>query len=565
MSSGRSTIHRVALVAVASVLALQFWFVCDDAYITFRFARNWALGRGLVFNPGERPPVEVYSDFLWLLLAAAVERLRVAPAAVLPFVSAACSVVLSLRIYAFAQDALGLGRHAALLGALTFAASPAAGVWATSGLETMPHALLVFLLFERLARGRAADGEWAASAVIGMALALVRVEGPAWIALVVAAALAGRRIDGVAPRPVLERLGRVLAPVGLMLAMYTAWRYQYYGTLVPNTALVKVGFGWRPVLRGTQYLLLFWLTCIVPLLALLPIPWLLRGERRGTWAAVAVVAVAVPVYAVLVGGDFMPFGRLLVPGLPFGALLVAGALQEVVRRSGPRAASVGGGALVALGLLAGFDLHLVPEPVRAALHFRLSDKEYLSEHNRWVNQKENTDGFRRRGLALAEVADPGDRVVAAAVGAIGYYSDLVIYDQHGLVTKEVAYRAVPPGPLTESPGHDKHVEPEFFVRYEPRWLFAKAMWGKLAAGRMKDTLEQWDVDPAVMDRYVPEVREVSLPDVGYRSFLLVVRRAEPGEDPAAMWTAFPALRRELNAELRAQYADEPDIDGSPGG
>jgi hypothetical protein len=91
------------------------------------------------------------------------------------------------------------------------------------------------------------------------------------------------------------------------------------------------------------------------------------------------------------------------------------------------------------------------------------------------------------------------------------------------------------------------------------------MWGKLAAGRMKDTLEQWEVDDEIKDRYVPEYREVALPDVGYRSFLLVVRLREPGEDPAAMWNGFAMERKKLNAELREQYADEPDEEPASGG
>jgi hypothetical protein len=44
----------------------------DDAFITFRYARNLASGHGFVFNPGER--VEGYSNFVWVLLMAAVER-----------------------------------------------------------------------------------------------------------------------------------------------------------------------------------------------------------------------------------------------------------------------------------------------------------------------------------------------------------------------------------------------------------------------------------------------------------------------------------------------------------
>ena len=29
------------------------WFLCDDAFISFRYARNLLEGHGLVFNPGE--------------------------------------------------------------------------------------------------------------------------------------------------------------------------------------------------------------------------------------------------------------------------------------------------------------------------------------------------------------------------------------------------------------------------------------------------------------------------------------------------------------------------------
>ena len=36
----------------------------DDAFITFRYAANWAAGLGPVYNAGEH--VEGYSNFLWL-------------------------------------------------------------------------------------------------------------------------------------------------------------------------------------------------------------------------------------------------------------------------------------------------------------------------------------------------------------------------------------------------------------------------------------------------------------------------------------------------------------------
>lgn len=43
-------------------LAHVTWFLTDDAFISFRYARNLLEGHGLVFNPGEY--VEGYSNFL---------------------------------------------------------------------------------------------------------------------------------------------------------------------------------------------------------------------------------------------------------------------------------------------------------------------------------------------------------------------------------------------------------------------------------------------------------------------------------------------------------------------
>ena len=57
-------------------------FVQDDAFITYRYARNLARGEGLVFNPGER--VEGYTNFLWTVMHWLPERLRVVHAGVQP-------------------------------------------------------------------------------------------------------------------------------------------------------------------------------------------------------------------------------------------------------------------------------------------------------------------------------------------------------------------------------------------------------------------------------------------------------------------------------------------------
>ena len=63
----------VLLVALYIALTLSTSFLCDDAFITFRYAQNLAGGHGPVFNQGER--VEGYTSYLWMILMAAVIRL----------------------------------------------------------------------------------------------------------------------------------------------------------------------------------------------------------------------------------------------------------------------------------------------------------------------------------------------------------------------------------------------------------------------------------------------------------------------------------------------------------
>jgi len=60
----------IAVLAAAYGLyhAIALAWLCDDAFISFRYAQNLVSGHGLVFNVGER--VEGYTNFLWTLLIA---------------------------------------------------------------------------------------------------------------------------------------------------------------------------------------------------------------------------------------------------------------------------------------------------------------------------------------------------------------------------------------------------------------------------------------------------------------------------------------------------------------
>src|SRR5262245_16319000 len=69
----------LALFAIALLLphGLAIGFLNDDAFISYRYAKNWVDGLGLVFNPGEH--VEGYTNFLWTILIGVFVKLGADP------------------------------------------------------------------------------------------------------------------------------------------------------------------------------------------------------------------------------------------------------------------------------------------------------------------------------------------------------------------------------------------------------------------------------------------------------------------------------------------------------
>ncbi|MEM9801098.1 MAG: hypothetical protein AAGA20_12295 [Planctomycetota bacterium] len=490
----------LALVPFA-LLAWRFDFVCDDAYITFRYARNFAEGRGLVYNPGVDPPVEGYSEFLWAVLVRFGFDLGLAPelaSRVLSLLSGAALIVLVVLALArrFAPSPAAL-----LTSALVLGTAPPLAVWSTGGMATMPTALLAVLLFlvahRPLVGGASTLRRAILVGVIAALLALTRADA----ALLVALALTPPIVVGLAVRrPALWRPALIGAVIGAAAFFaHMAWRSSVYGDWVPNTARVKLGFSARAAERGLDYVVSAFLS--MPGLGLAfaggVIGALLARRRVGTSAAIAAagMVVGVTAYAITSGGDFMCFARFLVPAIPFAVLGFGALLFRVESRTRIGAAALGLATAI-LSLLAAFDVHVVPESTRLAFHFRHNQRLSgvalsTSEVEQWRNMDERAAIWAETGRGLARYAPPESSLVYGAVGAIGYFSNLFIYDRNGLVTREVALRE--PHETLRSPGHDKVVPPTFFLRDEPTYLDA-GIWPEAsfpppaAAGRQLEVL-----------------------------------------------------------------------------
>ena len=194
----------------------RFSFLCDDAFISFRYARNLAGGYGLRFNLSESPPVEGFSNLLWVLIMSGVETVGPYSTFCSRSLSVLCGVGLVLLLFRFLWRRIGFSIWSAAGSCLFFVTLPPVAVWSTSGLATMPFALLVFVVFDLLIGDEKGPRAWSAG-LAGILVVMLRTEGIAW-ALVLGGVIAisqgpANRRDHV--RLLVPYLGMVVAAFAL--------------------------------------------------------------------------------------------------------------------------------------------------------------------------------------------------------------------------------------------------------------------------------------------------------------------------------------------------------------
>src|SRR5262245_23443162 len=335
----------IAVLMAASLLFLlghswSYRFCTDDAFISFRYARNLAEGHGLVFNPGlER--VEGYSNFLWVLLLAALHRVGapIEPTALV------LSLVATLGLWVLvARQTLrvlpGQGRAAlVLIPCWALALTRSVAVWSSSGLETrLFETLLVAGVLRLNAEVEAIDrGEtrrpWAA-VLLGLAT-WTRADGLLLSGMALGAALLyllwRRRLR-------IARAAVQCAPFVALVAFQFGFRLAYYGEWLPNTYYAKIDgrTGWGV---GSAYLGAF----LLEYAAYLWIPLLVLAVRqriaeRRTFLSVGMGAMLLRnmLYVVAIGGDHFEYRPLDIV-FPFAfRLLYDGARRLAATRRGAR-------------------------------------------------------------------------------------------------------------------------------------------------------------------------------------------------------------------------------------
>jgi hypothetical protein len=420
---------HLPLVAALGVLAIggaaYAGYVKDDAFISLRYARNLLAGRGLTFNPAE--PVEGYTNFLWVMLAVPALAMRLDPIVWLKAIGTASAAATVVLLHRGPRWPAGSGQEArvgqaAAIGALLYASSTSVALWSMSGLEGCLLAFVALAAFLLGHRGRAQGAspsvrDLAASSALYAVGALTRPEGHLLFAVAavfeIAHAVRARRLD----RGGLVFLG--LAPA--VLAPYHLFRWLTFGSLVPNTFLVKASSGPEAWSVGVQSVL-SWLAFGAhgPMLALAIVAIVALPPPRAHRLHAGIVCGLFLLYLARVGRDEMKHFRLLLPSLPLLCLLAgeglaraAELLREDLRRPALLVAALG---LASIGV------------AYTLTHRR--ETTYLARSER---------SFQSLGRHLERQARPGDSCIFQDMGAAPWVAPSVRFvDSIGIVDPKIA-------------------------------------------------------------------------------------------------------------------------------
>ncbi len=465
----------VPLAVTACAFALFLWeregaltAAVDDAYITFSFSKNLAQGHGPVYGHGL--VVEGYSNFLWMVLLALgfatrpmSDPLEVARAMQLPFI-----VLLFCATFLLARGK-GRGVWATLISTvaalLVAAQADVSSSWAMA-LETLPSAALLALGF--LLYARSLDSPKLKPLVIPLfvAVALSRIDGFAPLFGIVGFEAARRwwRREGT-----WRDFARWAAPGMAVYAVWFVWRWHYYGLPLPSTYYAKTPLAALEPKAGLEYLkrellesrlwLLFPLTLIPAL------------RRSASGLVVACFVGAHLYYVRSVGGDWMPYGRFILPVIPLVAALAAWGSHEMFSALWPVSRGVAvGSALTSLALFGAVASE--------------TERHTTNPHQQWKIRAAVEQGTHVRNLiAAAHVLAPtlpsAARLVTDYGGVFAYFTDAAPIEMWGLCNATIATRGGHEGvrPIygRTCPECYPELQPEYFHVVTPLLRDAQAL------------------------------------------------------------------------------------------
>jgi hypothetical protein len=413
----------------------RFFMLFDDAMISMRYARNLANGYGLVWNPGgER--VEGFTNPLWVVYMAIFHFFPFSVSKIsLPVqVSGALFFMASFFfVKKIAEDISG-SRVAALMAVGLTAFYVQLSTWSLLGMEV---SLLILIT----------------CAAIWMAMVIMKTgRFSAWLYLLLGVSTLVR-VDMAVPYLTIagflfltdpsNRKRHLLVGGSILLVFMlgqTAWRYWYYGDLLPNTYYLKMAGGpaLLRIIRGAfVYVKVIW--NFNAALFLLPFAVILIRPNRQSLLLAAVFA-AMSLYSIYVGGDAWEHrggaNRFISVVMPLFFVLFAYSLESIrlalLSYFQPPSALVK--KLSVVGVL-GFSLVALVN-INALLDTSTLKEWLLIERHGFVPGSER---YVRISLVLDEITNPQASIGIVTAGIIPYVTERDYLDMMGKADAVIAH------------------------------------------------------------------------------------------------------------------------------
>ncbi|GAB4316562.1 MAG: hypothetical protein Kow0059_09100 [Candidatus Sumerlaeia bacterium] len=474
----------IAILSVLAVLLFPYSIATynnmgEDAFISFRYVRNFVEGRGLVYNEGEW--VEGYSNFSWvmLLLLAAVLGGDILLWSKLLAIAANAGMILLMgwHLLERSPNVPGSSRKQmspiGLFAPLAVFFNPQLHYHSGRGLETCFYAAVFLACVVAMGKKR-----FLAASLLFALLALSRPEGILHWGLFCVVFLmvecsrrrwSSRGAPGDGDASCVRAFVSLTLPAGLIYGVFLLWRLWTYGQWFPNTVYAKTAAGnfWRnPSLGQVVEFVQIWNG--IPLLAAVALLW--SWGRAATWRATWIVAgaLSVLIYIVSVGRvQAEPF-RHFVPLIGPVILLFQEALlamdspgRAAGRRLIPRRALWG---LAALGLALNFYTPDNGDHPASRLHVRtwrfLADRDWGARWEWFTHPPIHM--FAEAGRWAEANLPPGALLAADQMGQLGYYArSHPIIDLLGLMDRHIAHHGL-------SWEYISRRNPDYFIVYGER-------------------------------------------------------------------------------------------------
>lgn len=408
-----------ALFVFIIFCAHQYFYhetIIDEAFISFRYARNWAEGHGPVFNQGER--VEGYTNFLTVAVLAL--GFKFVPhfdplyfVKVIGVLSAIGQLILCVFL------GFKIFKRAPWAGFLTAFFLACDGTFhfaAFNGLETQMFAFLVMAaVYFDLKEGTAVS--WKSTFFYFLCF-LTRPDGIVFFALSRFYKLAqGIKMSGKFPASFF--ITGIVFTLAAMIYVFS--KYLFYGSIVPNTFFAKTGYTTSSrFLNGVFYILLFLRDHPVSFLLFLAfVPLFLKSDEA---KFLLFMFSGFTVYLFYVGGDWLQGSRFFVPLLPtIYTLIVYGLVGFSETEGGARRLTRAFAFVCFLSVVCG-QIYATNKTVAYAMV--------------------KTEGYKRAHIPLAvylKNALPPDATVALMdVGIVAHYTNMRIVDVMGLTDAYIA-------------------------------------------------------------------------------------------------------------------------------